>query len=55
MKTISNGDKVFNQYELALTAANFIRRNATSITTQKLKGCKTQQHVADVFEDLIQK
>jgi hypothetical protein len=52
MKQQSNGDKIFNQYDLALTAASFIRQNSTSITTKKLKDCKTQQHIADVFEDL---
>jgi hypothetical protein len=49
---MNNGDKEFNQYTLALTAAAFIRKNALSDTTKALKACKTQQHVADVFENL---
>jgi hypothetical protein len=49
---INHEEKPFNQYDLALTAAAFIRKNAQSETAKEIKGCKTQQHIADIFENL---
>ena len=45
-------DHHFNQYDLVLTAAGYLRKNATCPAGKQLKGCKTQQELFEKFSEI---
>lgn len=46
-------EKNYNQYQLCLKMAEFIRKNPDSILVPKLKQCKNQDEQAAIFEQAI--
>ena len=44
---------MMNQYELVLASASYIRKNQTNEAAKRLKSCKTQQELAEKFQEIM--